>query len=161
MNRLISSVYNNPKSSAYLAGANAVFDEVRKKNASVTVQDVQDYLATQETYNLHKPVRRRFTRNKVVARGLNTDFQLDLVDLQKIKRYNKGHAYILTCIDVFSRYAWALPIKDKRPPTVLAAFKKILEDGRKPWRVLTDSGNEFRGDFRKYLTEEGTPQPPL
>ena len=154
MNRVISGVYNNPKSPAYLAGANVVYAESKKKNSSVTLKDVQNYLSTQEVYNLHKPIRRRYKRNKVVARGLNTDFQVDLIDLQKIKRYNKGHAYILTCIDVFSRYGWALPIKDKRPPTVLTAFKEMLQDGRVPWRVLSDSGNEFRGDFRRYLTEE-------
>jgi len=155
MNRVISGVYNNPKSPAYLAGANVVYAESKKKNSSVTLKDVQNYLSTQEVYNLHKPIRRRYKRNKVVARGLNTDFQVDLIDLQKIKRYNKGHAYILTCIDVFSRYGWALPIKDKRPPTVLTAFKEILQDGRVPWRVLTDSGNEFKADFRRYLTDEG------
>jgi len=153
MNRAISKAYNDPKSPAYMAGVNAVYSEVRKKHPDITVEDVRTYLASQESYNLHKPVRKRFPRGRVLARGLDTDMQIDLVDLVKLKRQNNGHAFILCCIDVFSRFAWAEPLRDKRPGTVVEGFKKVLADGRVPWRVVSDAGGEFKAAFKQYLKD--------
>jgi len=87
-----------------------------------------------------------------VAAGLDTDWQADLCDMQKLKKENDGHAYILTCIDVLSKYAWAIPVQSKRPTDVVDAFTEILKSGRKPWRLMTDKGKEFLGrDFQKFL----------
>ena len=58
-----------------------------------------------ETYTLHKPTRRRFPRRQVVVHGTDHQWQDDLVDLGKLASYNKGFKYLLTCIDVLSRYA--------------------------------------------------------
>ena len=77
---------------------------------------------------------------------MDSDWQADLCDVQNLKKYNKGFGYILTVIDVLSKFAWAEPIKDKSPATVAKAFEKILKASRrKPWRLYTDKGWEFRG----------------
>ncbi len=153
MEKILNFTYNNPSSPAFMAGASAVYHEARKTLPKLTLRDVKSYLTTQNTYTLHKPIRKRFPRNKVEAAGIDTDWQIDLIDLVPLKKYNRGNAYILTCIDVFSRFAWAEPIMNKKPATVLVAFKKILSSGRKPWRVCHDGGNEFKNVMRQFLKD--------
>ena len=63
--------------------------------------------------------------------------------MQSLKVYNDGHRYLLVCIDVFSKYAWVLPLKTKTGLGLVEAFKMILSSGRKPQKILTDRGTEF------------------
>ncbi len=155
MEKLLNDVYNNPSSSAYLAGLNTVYRVAKKKNAAVKMEQVRKFLQKQDTYTLHKPIKHRFPRNRVIPAGLDSDWQMDLVDMKAIKKHNKGHTFILTCIDVLSRYAWAVPVKNKQPATILAAFKEILKDGRKPWNIMVDSGTEFKSVFKEYMKDKG------
>ncbi len=153
MERILNGVYNSPSSSAYLAGINTVYRVAKKQYPKLTVQNVRDFLSHQNEYTLHKPLRKRFPRNKVVASGLDSDWQVDLIDVLPLKKFNKGFSYIVACIDVFSRYAWAIPIKNKKPSTVLEAFKEILRSGRKPFRLVSDGGTEFRAGFHQYMKD--------
>lgn len=83
---------------------------------------IKQFLQTQDTYTLHKPIRRRFPRNRVLAISIDEIWQIDLCDVQSLARYNNGYKYILTCIDVFSKFAWARPLKNKKGETILEAF---------------------------------------
>ena len=75
----------------------------------------------------------------------------DLVDMQVFSFFNKGFKYILTVIDVFSKYAWAVPIKDKSAASVTKAFEKIISD-RIPKKLWVDEGKEFyNATFKKLL----------
>ena len=60
-----------------------------------------------------------------------------------MKSYNKGYRYLLTVVDVFSKYAWVRPLKDKTGGAVVKAFRSIFDEGRKPLRLQTDDGKEF------------------
>lgn len=152
MQSVLNDVYYSESSPACYAGINAVLKEANKRLPSIKKKDVVDFLSRQETYTLHKPLRRRFPRNKVVAAGLDTDWQADLCDMQSLKKQNDGHTFILTCVDVLSKFAWAVPIQNKKPETVRDAFAAILKDGRKPWRLFTDKGLEFTGrPFQNFL----------
>ena len=55
--------------------------------------------------------------------------------MQAYKNDNNQYKYLLTCIDVFSKYAWAVPLKDKKSSTILEAIKTILSGGRKPKKL--------------------------
>ena len=66
----------------------------------------------------------------------------DLVGMQAFSSFNKGFKYILTVINVFSKYAWAVPIKDKSAASFTKAFEKILSD-RIPKTLWVDEGEEF------------------
>ncbi|KAJ8023215.1 hypothetical protein HOLleu_35549 [Holothuria leucospilota] len=68
---------------------------------------------------------------------------MDLVDLSSLSRYNKGFKFLLTCIDVLSKYAWVVPLKNKKGPTILKAIKSMLSYGRVPYQIHTDRGGEF------------------
>ena len=75
--------------------------------------------------------------------------------MRHLAEHNQGFNYILTVIDVFSRYAWALPLHRKSARIVINAFKKIFPE-RKPEKIQTDKGLEFNNRFfKKFLAEEG------
>ena len=81
-------------------------------------------------------------------------FQADLVDVQNLSRYNNGYKYLLTCLDIFTKYAWVLPLKTKQGQELVKAFQTILASGRKPSKLETDQGTEFlNGVFQKFLRE--------
>ena len=65
------------------------------------------------------------------------------MDVGKLASYTKGFKYLLTCIDVLSRYAWVVPLKDKTGKTLKEAFEVIFKLGRQPIRLQTDRGTEF------------------
>lgn len=103
---------------------------------------------------LHHSVRRNFVRRKTFIRGLNETFQADLVEMLPYKGQNKNYKYILTVIDIFSKYAWAIPIKSKNSNAVTGAMSKILAAGRIPKNLHTDQGKEFyNGTFRGLMKE--------
>jgi hypothetical protein len=90
------------------------------------VKTVKGWLETRDPYALHKPVVKKFPRRKTFAKGIDDLFQADLADMRNLASSNDSNSYILTCIDVFSRYAFAVPLNDKRGSTVMAAFERIL-----------------------------------
>ena len=63
--------------------------------------------------------------------------------MQSLSKYNKGIKYLLCVIDLFSKYAWVIPIKDKKGTSILNAFKKIILEGRKQNKMWVDQGSEF------------------
>jgi transposase InsO family protein len=64
--------------------------------------------------------------------------------MQEWSKQNKGYRYMLNVVDVYSKYAWSIPLKDKTGKTVLEAFKQIVKSsGRKPGHLWVDQGKEF------------------
>jgi len=90
------------------------------------IKPTKNWLTSQDTYTLHKPVRKIFPRRRTFAKGKNDLFQADFAEKQNLSRYNDGYRYILTCIDVFSKRALALPNKEKRGSTIANAFEIIF-----------------------------------
>jgi len=87
-------------------------------------------LKSQDTYTLHKPIRRNFKRNATVVYGIDDQWQADLVDMQAWRKENRGYGYLLTCIDIFSKFAWARPLKTKSGDEVAEAFRSIFQGRR-------------------------------
>jgi len=104
--------------------------------------EVKKFLASQDAYTLHKPRRIRFPTRKTYSKGIGDLFQIDLVDLSSLSSFNDGKRYLLTCIDVFSKRAWAVPVARKSARDVIAAFEQILAD-QKCTMVQSDKGTEF------------------
>ena len=63
--------------------------------------------------------------------------------MQSLSKHNKGNKYLLCAIDLFSKYVWVIPIKDKRGTSIANAFQKIISKGRKPNKIWVDQDNEF------------------
>ena len=80
----------------------------------------------------------------MIVHGIDDILAADLVEMQPFSRYNKGYRYLLTVIDIFSKYGWMRPLKDKKGESVADAFKDIMKASkRKPNKVWVDKGKEF------------------
>ena len=76
----------------------------------------------------------------------------DLADLQSLSKCNKGINYLLCSVDLFSKYAWVIPSKDKRRIIIVNAFQKIISRGRKPNNIWLDQGGGFYNKlFKRFL----------
>ena len=104
---------------------------------------------------LHKPIIRKFKNRKVIVGNIDDIWSADLVDMQQLKRYNHGFRYILNVIDVFSKFVWSVPIKDKTGKTITNTFQSIGKTSkRKPNKLRVDNGSEFHNNvFKKWLVE--------
>ena len=81
---------------------------------------------------------------KVCSSFKDNIWGVDLADMQSLSKFNKGFKYLLCAIDLFSKYAWVIPIKDKKGISIVNAFKKIVSKGkRKPNEIWVDQGSEF------------------
>ena len=103
---------------------------------------IRDALVSLDAYTKHKPIRRKFTRNKTITGEIDRQWQLDLMDMQALASHNDGFRYVVTGGDVFSRYAWAAPTKSKGGAAVTEAFEAMTVE-RHPRSVQTDKGKEF------------------
>ena len=120
-----------------------------------TVKKPQDWLKTQDVYTLHKPVRKKFKRRKILVPGPKFQIQSDLIDFSSLKKYNDGNKYILVAIDVFSKVAYIAYLKTKSGKDVIAAFKTILPKIGHFQKLQTDQGTEFLNQhFQNWLKEQ-------
>lgn len=105
---------------------------------------------------LHKPIRKKFEKRRVIAKQVDDIWAADLVDMQYYSRTNKGFKYILMIIDVFSKYGWAIPVKNKTAAEMVRVFTELWDSGQKPPKYLwTDKGKEFDNKlFRALLAEK-------
>ena len=103
---------------------------------------------------LHKPVRKNFQKRRVMVSKIDEIWAADLVEMQKLSRDNKGYKYLLTVIDIFSKFGWIQPLKNKTGLEVEGAFKNIFVEGRVPEKLWVDKGKEFYNQHVKKLLEK-------
>ena len=98
---------------------------------------------------IHRRVVKKFPRRKVIVNGIDNVWGLDLADMNSFIKYNDNYRYILCMIDVFSKFAWCVPLKTKTASSVLNAVKDIIRSsGRSP------KGSEFYNKyFKKWLED--------
>ena len=87
--------------------------------------------------------RREFKRRRVIVQGIDYRWEADLADVQNLSEHNGGLKYLLVKVDVFSRFLWVRPLKDKKTQTVIDAFEDVKSGPRKPKAIRTDKGSEF------------------
>ncbi|XP_078364069.1 uncharacterized protein LOC144648359 [Oculina patagonica] len=148
--QLLEKLYYEQDRPSALGGVEKLYRVARQHG--IKRKQVLQWLQQQPGYTLHKPARKRFTRNRVFVNGLDQQWQCDLCDVSSLSRWNRGHKYILTCIDVLSKYAWAVALKTKTGSALVAAFTKIFQQGRKPEVLQSDAGTEFKNKtFQTFL----------
>jgi len=126
-----------------------------RRYSSWSEREVKQFLAKRDACTLHKPRRVRFPPRKTYSKGIADLYQIDLVDMSNLSSYNDGMRYILTCIDVFTKRSWTIPVRTKSGRDVCEAFEKILAD-RKCNMVQSDKGSEFlTGTFQSMLQLHG------
>ena len=98
---------------------------------------------------LHKPIIKKFKKRKVYSSFRDNIWGVDLADMQSLSNYNKGVKYLLCAIDLFSKYAQVIPLKDKKGTSIVNALKKIISEGTKPNKIWVDQGSEFYNQYFK------------
>ena len=100
---------------------------------------------------MNKSATKKFKRRKNYARFKDNIWAADLVEMESLSSKSKNVKYLLCVIDVFTKYAWVKPLKDKIGQTVLNAFIKIVnESNRKTNKLWVDQGRKFYN----YLMQE-------
>ena len=88
---MIMEAYYDVKAPGSYEGIDALYRLMKQRGEKVTRKQVADWLAEQETYGLHKPVRRRFARRKIYSREIDYLWQADLVDMSHLVEENDGY----------------------------------------------------------------------
>ena len=104
---------------------------------------------------LHKPIIRKFNKRKVYSQFEDNIWGVDLADIQSLSRKNKDIKYLLCVIDLYSKYAFVIPLKDKKGISIVNAFNKIKKQAnKKPNKIWVDQGGEFYNNFfEKWLSD--------
>ena len=158
MNQAIQKLYLATSEPGSLGGVDPLFKQCKEKGLNVSRKRVIDFLKQNETYTLHKPIGRKFSRNTTIVGDIDKQWQADLADVSSLSRNNNGTTFLLTVIDCFSKYGWVVPLKKKDAPSVLKGFKILFEQSRprRPLRIQTDNGKEFLNkQVQEYLKERG------
>ena len=124
--------------------------QIKKRKKPSSEENWQEKLADE----LHTPIKRKFTRRRVITNHIDEIWASDLVEMQQFSKWNKGYRYLLMVIDVFSKYGWIVPLKDKKGESIAEAFKTIFKEGRKPQYLWTDKGKEYYNKHVKDLLEK-------
>ena len=105
---------------------------------------------------IFSPVIKKFQRIQTQTHYKDECWSIDLIDRSSLSKYNKNYKFIFTIIDNHTKYAWAIPLKDKSGKSTTTAFKKLIETSkRKPHKIWSDRGKEFYNKtFLDFLKEQ-------
>ena len=143
------NIAKDTKYDGYQRGlASMVYKFFDKKSKGSGAKNVNNTKLTPQNQQLaeelHKPIIKKFEKRKVHAAFNDNIWGADLADMQLLSRCNKGIRFLLCVIDIFSKYAWAVPLKDKKGVSIGTAFQSILkQSNRKPNKMWVDKGSEF------------------
>ena len=144
-------IASNPEYDGYQRGlASMVYKFFDKKSTGSGIAS-SSILADE----LHKPIIKKFNERKVYSQFKDNIWGVDLADMQSLSRKNKGIKYLFCAIDLYSKYAFVLPLKDKKGISIVNAFNKIIkQSNRKPNKIWVDQGGEFYNNvFKKWLSD--------
>ena len=156
------NIAKNRKYDGYQRGlASIIYKSFDKKSEGSGIVDNKENIQLAD--ELHKPIIRKFEKRKVYSSFRDNIWGADLADLQLISKFNKGFRFLLCVIDIFSKYAWVVPLKDKKGISIVNACQKILKEsnrseakpkGRRPNKIWVDKGSEFyNNSFKKWLKD--------
>ena len=151
----LSDYYFDTKSPVAFTSPLALYREANKSYPSLTFRQVKTWLQSKDTYTFHKPVRYNFLRNRLILIRIDDQWQADLVDHSSLAHFNKGYKFLLTCVDIFFKFAWVVPLKNKSGETLVNGFQSILDLGRSTEKLQTDKGTEFLNrNFHSFLKQK-------
>ena len=127
-------IASNPEYDGYQRGlASMVYKFFDKKSTGSRIARDSSSIIADE---LHKPIINKFNKRKVYSQFKDNIWGVDLADMQSLSRKNKGIKYLLCAIDLYSKYAFVFPLKDKKGIIIANAFNKIIKQSeRKPNKI--------------------------
>ena len=153
------NIAKDPKYDGYQRGlASMVYKFFDKKSKGSGAKHVNIKFTPQNQQlaeELHKSIIRKFEKRKVHAAFKDHVWGAASADMQLLSKYNKESRFLLCVIDIFSKYAWVVPLKDKKGVSIVTAFQSILKQpNRKPNKIWVDKGSEFyNASFKKSLQD--------
>ena len=131
------------------------FFDKNTKGSGVTLANKSIPQNEQLDEELHKPITRKFKTREVYSAFKDNFWAADLADMQLKRKCNKGFRFLLCVIDIYSKYAWVVPLKDKKGVSIANAFQSILKkSNRKPKKIWVDKGSEFYNRSMKSWLEK-------
>ena len=101
------------------------FFDKKSKSGGVSIPLESNEVLAKE---LHKPIIRKFKKRKIYSGFKDNVWGTDLADMQLVSKFNKEFRFLLCVINIFSKYAWVVPLKDKKVISIVNAFQKILKE---------------------------------
>ena len=143
-------IESDPKYDGYHRGlASMIYMSFYKKSSGKGVDAELNYQLANE---LHRQIIRKFGQRKVYSSFRHNNWGVDLADMQSLSKYNKGIKFLLCAIDLFSNFAWVVPLKHKRGISIINAFQKMILKRHKPNKIWVDQGGEFYNKlFKRFL----------
>ena len=123
----LQNIYENPLNEGSFSSIYKLYKSGKKLNKYITLKDVKNFLATQDSYTLHKPTKKHFLTQNVLAPKPLVIISMDLIDVKNISNFNKGFNYLVLFVDVFSKYLTIIPIKNKNKESILFSLKTFFE----------------------------------
>ena len=152
-------IASNPKYDGYQRGlASMVYKLFDRKSMGSRSNKLENTTKSNSSIladELHKPIIRKFNKRKVYSQFKDNILGVDLADMQSLSRKNKGIKYLLCTIDLYSKHAFVISLKDKKGISIVNAFTKIIkQSNRKPNKIWVDQGGEFYNNyFEKWLSD--------
>ena len=141
----LKNIYYNPSNPASFSGPDKLYQFVKKDGKyMISKYRIRKWLQREDAFSLQRESRKPIKRSRIVVADIDDQWSADLMDMVKFAKSNQGVRFILVVIDVFSKYLWLRPLKDKKGTSIVEAFESIFKEGRKPERIRTDKGQEFR-----------------
>lgn len=146
----LESIYYDPSHGASFSGPEKLYRTVKEEGKfKIGRNKIKQFLQNQEEYSLQRDTKKKRRRRKIVVSGVDSQWAVDLADVQNLKDDNDGVKYFLVVIDVFSKYLFVEMLKDKKASTVLEGMKKILDKGRRPSTIFSDKGGEINNKLMR------------
>jgi transposase InsO family protein len=140
VNELLESLYFN--ASTGYQGMEKLFHKAKRYNNSVTRNMVQSFLDTQPSYQLTRQITKNKDYSTIKSNGVRNNFQMDIMYLPDTSTTD-GYKYLLTCMDVFSRYVFIQALKTKTGEEVYDKLRFMFQLSGIPKNINFDLGSEF------------------
>ena len=153
--KILNDLYSNLKFPSAFSGLNTLLTQAKKYFTNIKIEDIKKFLQSQDSYTLHKLTRKRFKQyRKVLVAKPKIIISLDLIDMNKLSRYNNGYKYSMFFIDVFSRKNTVIPIKTKSKIDILEGLKVFfnINDNKAYTRIYSDlESSLYSREVQEYL----------
>lgn len=140
----LKSIYYDAKHPGSFGGLKKLYRAVRKEGKYVLSRaKIKKWLQKQETFTLHRQIYRKFKRTQVVVPEIGFQWDADTAVMTSFLKDNDSYGYLLFVIDVFSKTAWAVPLKSTKGVEMVHALSSVFSSTTPPQKLRTDKGSEF------------------
>lgn len=146
--KIIKEFYFNPLTTG---NRDKLFARIREIYCGISRRNIMEYLRKQESWQLRQPVHKKKSVFPILTSQPNDIWQMDLIDMRKYS--DKGYNWILTVVDLFSKYLFAVQLKQKTDDEVVQALESILKQN-KPKKIQSDNGPEFKNKLMHELLKQ-------